>query len=304
MYIVCLRGGLGNQMFQYALGYALARDTGEKVAFNGYHLDRDHDGRVYSLSNLNISIRTILPKAMAYGLSYWNKLREKYFRCIDSRVTLYGSDSFEALGRNGLYKTVEVYPYYPFAPSGRKIKWVDGFFQSARYFRPYIEELRKEFTVIGGVSPETREMLSRIDQCEAACVHIRRGDYTSGKHAPALNLCGETYFREGMEYIARRVKNVIFFIFSTSPEDIAWIRERYRFNYPVVYVDLNNPDYSDLLLMSSCKHFILSNSSYSYWAAMLSRNENKITIVPDRWRVDALSSDADIYETEWVRLHV
>ena len=102
-----------------------------------------------------------------------------------------------------------------------------------------------------------------------------------------------------MERVKEKVENPVFYIFSNTPEDIAWIKEHYDFSeYNVEYVDLNNPDYEELRLMYSCKHFIISNSTFSWWAQYLGEYENKVVVAPSEWNRE-VDDCSGIYMSGW-----
>ena len=144
-------------------------------------------------------------------------------------------------------------------------------------------------------------MLNKIQSGESVCIHVRRGDYVSEKFSNELNICDKQYYRKAIAIIKSKVHEPIFYIFSTSHEDLEWIRNEWRLEENAVYVDLDNSDYEELRLMYSCKHFILANSTFSWWGAYLSQNENKIVIAPKIWnrRDDDFE---DIYMREWMRI--
>ena len=104
-------------------------------------------------------------------------------------------------------------------------------------------------------------------------------------------------------------ENPVFYVFSNSHEDLEWIEENYKFhdlsgngrNINTVFVDLNNPDYEELRLMYSCKHFIISNSTFSWWGAWLGSAPGKIVIAPQRWNLE-FTNDTNIYDPSWLRL--
>ena len=86
--------------------------------------------------------------------------------------------------------------------------------------------------------------------------------------------------------------------------NLDWIKQNYKFDYNVEHVDLNNCDYEDLKLMSSCDHFILSNSTFSFWAQYLSKNESKHVVVPSKWFLGDNDDASDIYMPSWKIIEV
>ena len=141
-----------------------------------------------------------------------------------------------------------------------------------------------------------------IRACESVSVHIRRGDYLSN---PAFyrfhGVCAVEYYEAAVGHLAGAVENPCFFLFS---DDLDWARRNLRLDYPVTYVDHNgeDKDYEDLRLMSQCKHHIIANSSFSWWAAWLCANPGKIVIAPRKWFNDPNIDTADIIPASWRRI--
>ena len=164
-----------------------------------------------------------------------------------------------------------------------------------------LDQIKKELHVRKEPSDKNKEKIEELQQCNAVCVHIRRGDYVSNEKNRALVVCDETYYKRGMEYIAERVENSVFYIFSDNLQEINWIKENYHFDYNVQYIELNNLDYEELRLMYQCKHFIIANSTFSWWGAYLSANEDKVIIAPATWNKD-YSGQIDVYTKSMILL--
>ena len=173
-----------------------------------------------------------------------------------------------------------------------KDKYAIGFFQSSKYFNEYKDIIKKEFTVKDKVLKQNEKLLKDIKKNNSVCIHIRRGDYT--KVTNHL-VCDIPYYLKGIDIINEKVSNPKFYIFS---DDIDWVKENINFGIPVNYVEGNNPNYEELRLMYSCKHFIISNSSFSFWASYLSNNINKVVVAPSRWFNDP-TQVSHIFEDSW-----
>ncbi len=172
-----------------------------------------------------------------------------------------------------------------------------GYFQSEEYFRPYADTIRKELRITEPLSAENAPVLRDILSSDSVCIHIRRGDYLLDQFS-AFRVCTEAYYRNAAEKMLSLRPDARFFVFS---DDIGWVKEHWRFPN-ATYVDRSNGATQDLRLMSACNHFILSNSSFSWWAQYLADRPEKIVIAPDRWYNDGRK--ADIYLPAWVRLPV
>ena len=183
-----------------------------------------------------------------------------------------------------------------------KKKYVFGFFQNAKTVEGIEDILRDELEIITPASPENREILNSIISQNAVCVHIRRGDYLNDKWK-ALQVCDFSYYNEAIEQAKKELEAPVFYVFSTGHDDIEWIKKNYHFDADIHYVDQNNPDYEEIRLMMNCRHFIISNSTFSWWAAFLSRNKSKIVWTPSVWRKDQPEANAIIPE-DWRRIEV
>lgn len=161
-----------------------------------------------------------------------------------------------------------------------------GGFQSLATVEGIIDELRAAFELKTKPSAENEIVLREIKNSNAVCLHIRRGDY---KLFPQLQVCNEKYYATAVQLAKSQLKNPVFYVFSTGREDIEWIKKHYVFDAELRYVDLDNPDYEELRLMMACKHFIISNSTFSWWAAMLSNEakEQKKVWAPSEWMKEA-----------------
>ena len=146
-------------------------------------------------------------------------------------------------------------------------------------------------------SKENRVLLKEISNCNSVCVHIRRGDYLDPRWS-YLNVCTENYYIKAIEYVKEKIDCPIFYIFSNTHEDVLWIKKNYNLaGINVKFVDLNNPDYEELRLMYHCKNFIISNSTFSWWAQYLCQNDSKMVVAPSQWNNQANSEN--IYMDNW-----
>lgn len=137
----------------------------------------------------------------------------------------------------------------------------------------------------------------QILSSNAVCVHIRRGDYVNN---PIFDVCGDSYYYNAMKYMQEKLSNPVFYIFSDAVDEI---ENSMQFPCPVVYIKDRHKDYEDLYLMKNCRHFIMSNSTYSWWAQFLGEAEDKVVIAPKKW---CLTKDMSvgIYMKEWILMDV
>ena len=301
MIVTDIYSGLGNQMFQYAYGRALQEKYKDKLVLNYYPLIRNKTIRSYSLNHFKLNDSVIIPDLKTMSrLDFISKIKRRVL-VLNNTDKLHGEKTFYRLAAQGMFANHDVYNYSPNEKCNQKDKYVIGFWQSEKYFRNISEEIKKEFEIITPPSEENKKLLEEIQKENAVCVHIRRGDYLT---TPGLDICNEKYYKDGMKYIADRVVDPVFYIFSYSSKDIKWIKENYKFDYQVKYVDLNNPDYEELRLMIACRHFVISNSTFSWWAQYLSKSDNKIVIAPSKWNAEGKQQDKDIYMDNWTVIDI
>lgn len=294
MIVMTMRGGLGNQMFEYAFARAISlQNNNETIYLYIGRFDQDKL-REYSLSNfaLNRNIK-IINKSMLLSLYI------KIFDVVKRIVKLDEKNVNDALR---LYK----YGYYMYL--GRKyvelpncncfIKYYSTLAQNKKYFEKYRTEIIKEFAVKTLPSSENEKWINKIKNTpNSVCVHVRRGDYVNSE---LYYLCDDNYFYKSITKM-NSMMEATYYIFS---EDINYVKDLNleQITPNIEYVNLNNPDYEELRLMSLCDHFIISNSTFSWWAQELSNNSNKIVISPAKWKNSDCAEDSQLIENDWIKI--
>ncbi len=319
-----LKDGLGNQLFQYAFArylqsIYLENGISEELVVNPFFLHsrkfEDNDKRVMSLQHLvlNKDIRFLTLEEQVASMKKF-KLRAikatpllELYRWRFKKQKNDTLDLFNYRAKRGLYYTYSSYTEYKPIISSCNDKFVFGFFQTEKNFLPIEKIIKKEFLVKTAASIENNCLLEKIDSVNSVCLHIRRGDYLNSRWKN-LQICNFEYYNNAINKILDSVDNPVFFVFSNTHEDILWIKENYNFYdlsghrfIDLFYVDLSNPDYEELRLMMRCKNFIISNSTFSWWAAWLSHDPNKIVCAPDRWNL-SLADDSVVYARNWIKI--
>lgn len=321
---IIIKDGLGNQLFQYAYARCLQeqyKQSGfsEVLAINPYFIQhrefKDNDKRDMSLQHfvLNESVSFLDIHNQVKGMSAFKKrcfmstpLKELY-RWRVKNIKEDCENVFDYRAKRGLYYTYSSYTDYVSPLSKKKDKFVFGFFQSENNFKSISDIIRTELKVKDTPSEANQKMIAQIQQDNSVCLHIRRGDYLNPRWKN-LQVCTFEYYNNAINEILDKVQNPIFYVFSNTHDDLEWIKDNYHFHdktsnreIKLVYVDLSNPDYEELRLMYNCKHFIISNSTFSWWGAWLSDNENKIVCAPNRWNL-AVENDGNIYVPDWLKI--
>lgn len=288
MIIVKIRGGLGNQMFQYACARNIQLSSGNKIILDVSDYDYD-DQREFSLSYLNLKSDVEVEKSSKYNKIY-DRRQNKLLRIISK---FFPKSTYRVLSKFNIFIWENI-SYTEIKPTSLTNIFLNGYWQSEQYFSEIQPLLMQELKVQFPVAERNQELLKNIQTTNSVCVHIRRGDYLLPKNH--LYVCDEKYYYTAMEQITKKIDNAIFYIFS---DDINSVLESFDFSKfrDVVPVYQRNMDYEELELMYSCKHFIISNSSFSWWAQYLCENPEKKVLAPDIWYDDL--RETNIHMDHW-----
>lgn len=282
-----LIGGLGNQMFQYAAGRALALRLGTNLKLDARAFS-DYKDHAYGLENFAIQVDSS-DQGDFPGLR-----QNSFIRRISRRLGLTLSEDIY------LEKT---FSFDPRVISLRDGVYLDGYWQSERYFSDFADQIRADFTIVAAPDAENAIWLQRIRNCTAVSIHIRRGDYVTNPSANAVHgLCDLDYYRRATAYVASKLDaKAEFYVFSDDPQ---WVRENLELPYAMHYVSHNDAsrNYEDLRLMSNCSHHIIANSSFSWWGAWLNPSLAKIVVAPEQWFKDKSKSTKDLIPSSWIRI--
>ena len=300
--------GMGNQIFEYAYARALALEYGEKLIVNPYFMTLAGIGAGRKKYYNNVLEKLNIPEEVSFMNKFQGYMKGIpdiaafiWLRKYKNGQMLHGESSFYRMNQKGKIYTDDCFTYYEYQKSRKRKKKIIGYYQSEKYFENYKDVIYRELKVMEEPSEQNKQMIKEIDSCNAVCVHIRRGDYVSNSKNTALVVCDEAYYKRGMEYVKKRVTNPVFYVFSDNNEEIEWIKKNYHLNdYKVRYVTLNNPDYEELRLMYHCKHFIIANSTFSWWGAYLADNQDKIVIAPAVWNKE-YNKQVDVYLEDMIR---
>ena len=292
MLISKLIGGLGNQMFQYAMGRALSlqHDVPLRLDISGFTNYGLHQG--FELLRLFKCTADIASQTDINDILSWQ-------RWPGIRRVLSRPDT-EVFRRNN-YVIEPHFQYWNGIKSIQTDSYLSGYWQSEKYFIEFSAEIRDDFSFGLPLSHENSKLASQIDQVSSVSLHIRRGDYIHNpKAALTYELCTLDYYAASIRYITNHVSNPQFFIFS---DDIEWAKNNLVINSPCFYIDHNHGSnsYNEMRLMSLCKHNIIANSTFSWWGAWLNPSLEKIVIAPQRWFTNKTNTQ-DLIPASWVKL--
>jgi len=273
MKIVRIIGGLGNQMFQYALFLALKHKFPNETILIDASLMKSY--KVHNGLEINRVFGVELPQASFSQLlkltipTYNYKLSRLIEKIFPNRKT-------ELLDVSSLDLPERIF--------SQGDKYYNGYWLDYRYTHDIIKIIKKAYQFKLPLNEATKDLLNILNQENGTIsIHVRRGDYL--KASNYVGLCGIEYYSNAINYILKKVLNPKFYVFS---DDIEWCRislSEIISDNPITYVDWNKGSESplDMLLMSKCNHNIIANSSFSWWGAMLNGNNNKIVCAPKEW---------------------
>jgi len=277
MVTVKLYGGLGNQMYQYAAGVALARKLRSKLHLDTAWFEQikgnaDVTQRIYELDGFGIA---------PAPLSVLDK--------INLRLNPPKLFSESGLGFNKDFEELNGNVY------------LDGYWQSYKYFEEYRQAILEAFSFPETISRSNLRLLTQIKKLNSVSIHVRRGDYNTKRGRSYHGLIGKSYYYKALEDLSKKVKHPVVFIFS---DEIDWCKKNLTFDYPLEFIDSNstNAGVEDMRLMSSCKHNIIANSSFSWWAAWLNKNVEKTIYAPTAWFAGEEHNIDDRLPTQWIRI--
>ncbi len=291
--------GLGNQLFQYAAGRALALrfDTDLKLDLGNYEMDKLI---AYDLDKFNI----------AATIASDNDL--KFYKQAPANLIENLNLVKWRLLKRPMFVKEKAFHFENELAAAKKNTYLDGHWQSEQYFlsiRPY---LLKELTTI---DKDSRPVIHQITATESVAIIVRRGDFLQHDH---LNLYGNdlSYYYKAVEKIVSELADPHFFIFS---DDIEWVQNNLVLDHRVTYVSTTypvkngyvvNPErHLDLMLMKACRHQIITNSTFAWWGAWLNDNERKLVIAPKlwakpghKWTNGKVVQHQDLLPSSWIKI--
>ena len=275
-----LTGGLGNQMFQFATGFATAKKNNVRLSldlsyinqrqlFNGFELEKVFD--IYSkvsflnkgLSFKSINFKEILNKI---DITFYN-FKEPHFHYTSNILDI------------------------------PKHSFLDGYWQSELYFKNYSKEIKKIFNFSNQLDKQNHLIANDISKNNSISIHVRRGDFLL-KRNNNHNIDLKDYYLKAIDKSSKCFKNPKYFIFTDDP---LWVTENFILDYSYIVVDVNygTKSFFDMYLMSLCKSNIIANSSFSWWSAWLNNNKDKIVYAPKNWFNDKSICTDHLIPNSW-----
>jgi hypothetical protein len=274
MIIVKLKGGLGNQMFQYAFARRAAFVTGQSVkldVINGF--EGDFFKREYALDNFNITLEAASPKELAHYKFCTNTIPGRIY--VKSAKSLNYYSGYVIKERESFYFDPDMF-------NKLKNNYCDGYWQNTDYFDFIRPIVLKEFC-LRERSARVAQWEEEIAKCNSVGVHIRTPHAFNGTAVDKgtlekFEILTERYYLQAVEHIKNIHKDAAFYLFTENPSVVGKVLPELNYRKIICGVD-----YEDLHLLSRCKHQIIANSTFSWWAAWLNANPDKLVISPRYW---------------------
>ena len=325
MVIIQLAGGLGNQMFQYAL-YLQLKDLGREVKIDdvsGFEQDAQR-----------------MPALAPFGITYERPSGEELRKMLDSSMLPWHRVRRKLFGRHKKSYFEQGKLFIPEVLNWDDI-YLEGYWQTEKYFQPVEKQVRDAYDTDrlsaylekaglwssgesgdagkagkekkgrsenGGERKSAGQYLQKINNGCSVSLHVRRGDYLTPENQNLYGgICTDAYYIEGIRQMRERYPGCRFFLFTNDRE---WARRQFgqdrdKEDADITWVDLQGAgdnDYMEFLLMSRCKHHILANSSFSWWASYLNQNPGKTVLAPQRWL--NVADNSDFYRADMQKIIV
>lgn len=315
MDIIRMTGGMGNQMFQYAL-YLKLSSMGREVKLD--------DINEYNMENS----RPIM--LWVFGINYPKATRKEINQITDGFLKLSHRIRRKLFGRKSLEYHEKDCNFDPQVLE-KSPAYLTGYFQSEKYFEDIREEVLKAFTfkpvIYNGLNDELKNKILACLEAEehtlAVSLHIRRGDYLANSEVYG-GICTKEYYLKAVSLIKERYPEAVFYVFSNDSDYVcSWLEKTFPGNVGKIPENTPKADkenawerlkgcfvpvwdvpeelgYLDMMLMSRCRHHIIANSSFSWWGAYLNNSGDKTVIAPARWFNN--QDCRDIYTKEMIRI--
>jgi hypothetical protein len=309
--------GLGNQMFQYAAALALSfeKNTQLKVdisSYEGYKLRKYELETCFNIDTAKATAEEIATFRFDNPVKrVWNKLiPSTKLRMLGLPYEEAGLPKavltiYDSIGSPHKRKTYQE-PHYHFDRNffnANKDVYLQGYWMSWKYFYKYDKQIREAFTIKKELVRHLDKVVSELQSSNSVSIHIRRTDLTDSFVTKLKGIISVQYYKNAIAQLQQRYNDLELYFFS---DDIDWVKQNLQFNnLSVHYIDktIASSAIEDFYLMMQCKHNIIANSTFSWWAAYLNEHENKIIIAPKKWYSDAATYNyKDVYPTKWLKI--
>lgn len=283
MLIVKIKGGVGNQLFQYAFGRQLAINNRTTLNLDNSFFENVKQHRSYNLGKFNLIYKNAPTKDVSKYRKANHPLINKFLNSITLNFSVYVERKVKGFDQRWLQK---------------KNGYFEGYWQSEQYFKEIRANLLEEIT-LKEISGRVKELATKIENCNAISIHIRKTDYLNAANQNIYADCSINYYKSAIDEMLAQVEKPVFYLFS---DDFEWVEKNLAIQQPHVFM-IDNSAEEDLYLMSICKHHIIANSTFSWWGAWLNKSLTKKIIAPKYWFKKNSLTNQDIIPENWLKIN-
>jgi hypothetical protein len=289
MIVTRLHGGLGNQLFQFAAGYALAQRRGvpHKVDLGTFVHERERD---FGLRSLGLRYEVATPEEVRRLAPQWGPWWKNKYILWSNRLTPFASRR---------WVRESTFDYDRRVRDVRDPAYLDGWWQSEKYFSEFSADIRAQFSPKNPPSARVADCARTLASRTTVAVHVRRGDYIANDDASQFHgTCSNAYYEEACKKMARDMPDALFCIFSDDP---SWARSNLTFPAGAEFLSGTGPlaVEEDFFLLCQCRHFVIANSTFSWWPAWIKDSPGQRVIAPRRWFRGFDVNPSDRFPSDW-----
>ena len=279
---VRLLGGLGNQLFQYAMGRALADARQVELVLDPRFILRKGCISGLAIDEFAIRARYLTDTEAAYFKEPIWKLSRALRRQINPWLGYY-HETVHSFDAAALAQSLEV--------------MLSGFWQSERYFSNYGHQLRTDLVLKSQMPSAAVKLAKQMASGPSVAMHVRRGDYlTDPKALVKHGVTSAHYYQTALQLMIEKLGDVDLYVFSDDPD---WVRTNIQHPKIIFVSDFGFSAEQDLWLISACQHQIIANSSFSWWGAYLNDYASKVIVAPQPWFDAKHMAQQDIIPADW-----
>lgn len=285
MIITQITGGLGNQLFQYAAGYAISKKLNTELYLH-FYLHESDTKRKAAIAELLTDLNWIGAEVVGTYIPK-NTMERLWQRILPfSKKTFYKESHFH-FDEQIRYVNDNTY--------------LKGFWQSEKYFLEYADEIKMKLISAVSKIEIAPELLEKINAHPSISVHVRKGDYLKTPYLTYYHQLPNEYYKKGVEQILSTIPNAKIFVFT---DDIEWVNQHFDigYEYEMISGKYSFSVFDDMKAMIACDHHVIANSSFSWWTAWLSTGENKKVVAPAKWFNEGPSDTEDLVPSSWIKV--
>jgi len=299
MITVKIHGGLGNQMFQYAMARALSLRNGDGLRIDPAPVFDRTPWKHYTFRNYALSTVFAIDPTFNLPAMIESKLSIPYFAKVFNKYYP------RALGKAGYWRYIKEKHSYLFEPAVASAQgniYLDGDWQTEKYFKDFERDIRSDFSFRNPLDGEKVALAERIKGTNAVCLNVRRQEIVRDPVIGAVhNGVTPAFYEAAVALMKKKAGDgAVFYVIS---DEIEWCRENMKIDGKHIFIgdEYYGVEFRDALhLMSLCKHFIIPNSSFAWWGAWLATHKDKVVVAPKKWTNNDPAGAGDLLPDGWI----